>query len=200
MKKNCFGLQESLGWCEGTPEPAGIRRRAYYVSMADCKLHPKIPTDENGRPTSSILEGEFVLAADKTWKFIDFLPDKSQFQSEPQGDYPSQTQLDKLTLLHPGVGPDSTNACVYINNTRCFFLFQDMKGRWRLVGNPDYPSKNTVSQDLGQGVTGSTSTTIAVEASNLVSAPFFYGTIDTEDGELDCSGNEKDEEEKEPEM
>lgn len=183
-KKNCMGLQQSIGWCEGTPEPAGIRRRAYYIAMSDAVDEPKIPVDENGRPISSILDGDFTLAADKTWKYIDFLPEKSQFQSDPQGDYPNQTQLDKLTLVHPAVGPEATNACAYINNTRCYFLFQDRKGRWRLVGNKDYESKNTVAQDLGQGVTGSTSTTISVEASNLVSAPFFNGTIVTEDGEI----------------
>ncbi len=192
-KKKCMGLQESIGWCEGTPEPAGIRRRAYYISMADCLNHPKIPVDEDGRPTSSILTGQFVLAADKTFKYLDFLPEKSQFQSDPQGDYPNQTQLDKLTMVHPGVGPEATNACVYINNTRCFFLFQDKKGRWRLVGNPDFESKNTVAQDLGQGVTGSTSTTIAVEASNLVSAPFFNGVILTEEGEINITDDEQTE-------
>ena len=183
-KKNCMGLQQSIGWCEGTPEPAGIRRRAYYIAMSDAVNEPKIPVDENGRPISSILDGDFTLAADKTWKYIDFLPEKSQFRSDPQGDYPNQTQLDKLTLVLPTVGPKATNACAYINNTRCYFLFQDRKGRWRLVGNKDYESKNTVAQDLGQGVTGSTSTTISVEASNLVSAPFFNGTIVTEDGEI----------------
>ena len=159
-------------WCEGTPEPAGIRRTAYYVSMADCVTCPQIPVDDNGRPTSSVLEGKFELAEGKTFKRIDFLPEKSQYLSDPQGDYPNQTQLDKLTLVNPSVGPETTNACVYINNTRCYFLFQDMKGRWRLVGNEDYPSKNTVAQDLGQGVTGATSTTIAVESSNIVAAAF----------------------------
>ena len=77
-KKKCMGLQESIGWCEGTPEPAGIRRRAYYISMADCLNHPKIPVDEDGRPTSSILTGQFVLAADKTFKYLDFLPSRKE--------------------------------------------------------------------------------------------------------------------------
>lgn len=179
-----MGIQKSLGWCEGTPEPAGIRRRAYYISVGDVVKAPELPTDENGRPTSATLTGEFALAADASWKYIDFLPDKSQFTSEAQGEYPSQTQLDKLTLLHPGVGPEATAAAAYINNTRCYFLFQDMRGRWRLMGNPDYSMKNTVAQDLGQGTTGTTSTTISAEHSNLVPAPFYNGTILTEDGEI----------------
>ena len=185
--KNCMGIQKSLDWCEETPEPAGIRREGFYVSMGDVVGHPKVPVDELGRPQSAELEGDFTLAADTTFKKIHFIPERSQFTSDPQGEYPNQTQLDKLTMVLPGVGPKETAAAAYINNTRCYFLFQDMKGRWRLVGNPDYPMKATVAQDLGQGVTGQTATTIAVEASNIVSAPFFNGTIVTEDGEIKIS-------------
>ncbi len=58
---------------------------------------------------------------------------------------------------------------------------------------PDFESKNTVAQDLGQEVTGSTSTTIAVEASNLVSAPFFNGVILTEEGEINITDDEQTE-------
>lgn len=183
----CMALQKSLNWCEGTPEPAGIRRTTYYITMSAIVSAPSLPVDKLGRPTSAVLQGDLKLAADQTLKSIQFLPDKSQFSSEPQGEYPSQTQLDKLNMVCPGVGPDETAACAYINNTRCVFFFQDMKGRWRMVGHPDYPSKNTVAQDLGQGATGTTSTTIAVEATNLVSAPFYTGKLDTEDGEVDCS-------------
>lgn len=184
MKKNCMGIQKSLDWCEGTPEPAGIRRTAYYISQGDVVKPPTLPVDDESRPTSATLVGEWTLAADATFKSIDFLPEKSQFQSDAQGEYPSQTQLDKLNLVHPGVGPKATAACCYINNTRCYFIFQDMKGRWRVVGTKDYDQKQTVSQDLGQGATGTTSTTIAVESTNLVAAPFFSGKIETEDGEI----------------
>lgn len=183
-KKNCMGIQQSLNWCEGTPEPAGIRRRAYYISIGDVVKMPELPVDDNGRPTSATLAGSFALAADASWKGIDILPGKSTFLSDANGEYPSQSQLDKLTLVHPGVGPEATAAAAYINNTRCLFLFQDMKGRWRLAGNPDYEMKNTVSQDLGQGSTGTTSTTISVEHGNQVPAPFYTGTILTEDGEI----------------
>lgn len=182
--KNCSGIQKSLNWCEGTPEPAGIRRKAFYISAGDVVKPPQIPVDELGRPTSATLTGDWVLDADATFKSIEFLPEKSTFTSEAQGEYPSQTQLDKLTLVHPGVGPEATAACAYINNTHCYFIFQDMKGRWRVCGNKDYPMSNSVAQDLGQGATGTTSTTITANHTNLVAAPFFSGKIITEDGDI----------------
>lgn len=187
-KDACSILQQSLDWCEGTPEPAGIRRVAYYTAFSNLVKYPKVPVDDKGRPVSSILKGAFVMRGDAVFHKIVFLPEKSSFTSEAQGEYPSQSQLDKLTLLHPGVGPEAVNAMASINNTKNVFLFQDKKGRWRMVGTPDFDDmKNSVAQDLGQGSAGSTSTTISVEAPNIISAPYFSGTIMTDEGEVDLT-------------
>ena len=68
------------------------------------------------------------------------------------------------------------------------FIVEDMKGNYRVLGNDKWSTKSTVAQDLGQGATGPTSTTISVEANDEVPAPFHKGTIETEDGDIDCSG------------
>jgi hypothetical protein len=41
-----------------------------------------------------------------------------------------------------------------------------------------------VTQDNGQGATGTASTTINVEATDIAPSPFYAGKIVTEDGEL----------------
>ena len=86
-------------------------------------------------------------------------------------------------------GADASAASAYINNTDSVFLGEDMKGNWRVVGCDKWQTKATVAQDLGQGPTGTTSTTISVEATDEVPAPFYRGTIETEDGDIDCSGS-----------
>ena len=106
--------------------------------------YPQLPRDELGRATSAILTGDYTLAADAKWKYIDILPEKSQLTSEAQGELPSQTQLNKLVAVHPGVGAEAS-------------------------------------------ATGTTSTTINVEATDEVPAPFFVGTLEPEDGDIDCS-------------
>ena len=183
----CTALQRSLAWCQGTPELPGVKRRIYYIAKSEIVTWPTLPRDTYGRPTSAALTGSFVLKADTKWKFIDILPDKSQLTSDAQGELPSQTQLNKLTAVHPGVGEDATAAAAYINNTDSVFLVEDMKGNWRVVGCDKWLSKATVAQDLGQGPTGTTSTTISVEATDEVPAPFYKGTIETEAGDIDCS-------------
>ena len=187
MAKVCTSIQKSLGWCQGTPELPGAKRRIYYIAKSYIVTFPQLPRDELGRATSSVLVGDFALLADTTWKYIDILPDKSQLTSEAQGELPSQTQLNKLVAVHPGVGQEASAAAAYINNTDNVFIVEDMKGNFRVLGNDKWTTKATVAQDLGQGATGTTSTTINVEATDEVPAPFYVGTLETEDGLVYCS-------------
>lgn len=186
----CLNIQKSLGWCQGTPVLPGVRRRLYYISKAEILEWPTLPRDENGRATSAELIGNFRLNADSKWKYIDHLPEKSQLTSEAQGEVPSQTQLNKLTIVHPGVGAEASAAAAYINNNDNVYLVQDMSDKWRVVGCERWQSKSTVAQDLGQGPTGTASTTISVEATDETPAPFYNGKIETEDGDFMADGSE----------
>ena len=190
MANTCNNLQRSLNWCQGTPELPGIKRRIYYLAKSQIVKWPTLPVDENGRPTSAIYQGNFVLAADASWKHIDVLPDKCQVTSEAQGEVPSQTQLNKLTAVHPAVGPEASAAAAYINNTDNVFLVEDMRGKFRVIGCDKWNTKATVAQDLGQGATGTTSTTINAEASDVVPAPFYEGEIVTETETINPSEEE----------
>ena len=171
----------------GTPELPGIKRRVYYISKNQVAAWPSFVRDENGRVTSSTLSGSFTLVADAKWHFIVILADKSQLTSEAQGEVPSQTQLNKATLVHPGVGPDASEAAAFLNNSDNVFVVEDMKGNFRVVGSERWLTKTTVAQDNGQGATGTTSTTISVEATDEIPSPFYVGVLTTEEGDIDCA-------------
>lgn len=182
----CKNIQKSLDWCMGTPELPGIKRRIYYISKNLIAKWPEFVRDEAGRVTSSTLSGSFTLVADAHWQFIVILADKSQLTSEAQGEIPSQTQLNKLVAVHPSVGPEASAAAAYLNNSDNVFVVEDMKGNFRVVGSEKWLTKTTVAQDNGQGATGTTSTTINVEATDEIPSPFYVGTLSTEDGEIQC--------------
>lgn len=130
-----------------------------------------------------------MLRADAKWKYIDVLADKSQLTSDPQGEYPSQTQLNKLVAVHPGVEAEASAAAAYLNNNDNVFLVEDMRGQYRVVGSDKWPTKTTVNQDLGQGTTGTTSTTINVEATDECPSPFYSGNIVADEGTIDAGAN-----------
>ena len=182
---NCSPLQKSLAWCMGKPELPGIRKRIYYISKDQIAEWPTYIRDYyNRRTKKAAYRGDFVLVADAKWKYIDIIPEKSQLTSEPQGELPSQTQLNKLVAVFPGVSPEASAAACYLNNSDNVFLVEDMKGFFRVVGCRKWFTKTTVSQDNGQGPTGNTSTTINVEAPDEVPSPFYMGIIETEDGDV----------------
>ena len=182
---NCSPLQKSLAWCMGKPELPGIRKRIYYISKDQIAEWPTYIRDYyNRRAKKAAYSGDFVLVADAKWKYIDILPEKSQLTSEPQGELPSQTQLNKLVAVFPGVSPEASAAACYLNNSDNVFLVEDMKGFFRVVGCRKWFTKTTVSQDNGQGPTGNTSTTINVEAPDEVPSPFYMGIIETELGDV----------------
>lgn len=182
--KNCESLLESLDWCYGRPSPSGIRSRIYLIPASDLVERPHYQRDENLRPTSAVLVGKFTTAADKFWRFIDIDPKKSHLTSEPQGEVPSQTQLNKLVALHPGVDERATIVAAMLNNSNVVGIVQDMMGRGRVLGSERYIPKWTHNQDNGEGDAGTTSTTINCEVTEETAAPFYVGTIQTEDGEV----------------
>lgn len=184
---SCATLQSSLGWCEGTPELPGLRKRLYYIAKSLIATWPTLSRTTGGQLNSASYTGNFTLLADATFKYIDILCDKSQLTSDPQGEYPSQTQLNKLVAVHPGVGAAASAAAAYLNNSDNVFIVQDMSGRWRVIGSERWMTKTTVAQDIGQGATGTAATTITVEATDECPAPFFTGTIEVEAGTLSCS-------------
>lgn len=185
--KTCPNLQKSLGWCEGQPQYPGVRRRVYFVSKSLIVNYPTLPRDTFGRPTSAALVGNFTLAADAHWQYLDINIDKSTVTSEPQGEAPSQTQLNKATFVHNGVTEEATAAAGFLNNSDTVYVYEDMAGNFRVLGNERWATKTTVNQDQGQG-TNPASTTINVEVTDEIAAPFYVGTLDTEDGEINCAG------------
>ena len=134
-KTVCSTIQQSLAWCQGTPELPGIKRRIYYISKDQIVAWPSLTYDALGRLTSAAYTGSFVLAADATWKFIDILTDKSQLTSEAQGEFPSQTQLNKLVAVHPSVGVEASALSAYVNNNDCVYLVETVRGQFRVVGS-----------------------------------------------------------------
>lgn len=181
---SCSPLEASLDWCEGRPVLPGIRRRVYYTHKSNIAEWPVLEKDQFGRPTKSVYQGSFALKADTYWKHIDLLINNSGIMSEPQGEAPSQLQLNKLTAVHPGTKEEATMLAAFVNNSDCVFIVQESDGKYRVIGNEMYQSKSTVNQDSGQGATGTASTTLNVEVYDAIPAPFYEGEIALSDTEI----------------
>lgn len=179
---NCQTIIKSMGWCQGKTVKPGIRRRVFGISADQVLKWPQIQRDELGRVISSLLKGNFELVEGAVWSVIEHIPNKAEFKSETQGEYPSQSFKVSASLVHPGVGPEAADATASFLNVNAIFIVEDMDGNFRVIGSDDYDSVVTSSRDNGQGPTGTAGTTISIEASMDVDAPFYIGAIETEDG------------------
>ena len=186
---SCSPLEASVEWCEGRTVLPGIRRRVYYTHKNNISKWPTLPGAADGRPTQSTYVGSFEMKEGKHFHYFDLLVDKSGITSEPQGEAPSQTQLNKLTGVHPGTKEEATMLSAYFNNSDLVFISQDADGKYRVTGSEMSQTKATVNQDGGQGFTGTASTTVNVEAGDLIPQPFYEGEIDTEDGIVNPQGS-----------
>lgn len=183
---NCQWLQDSLNWCEGRPEYPGIRRRVYYTAKNNILAYPKVPVDSLGRPTSGVLEGDFQLKEGTYFYYIDIVPERSQATSESQGEYPSQTSLNKGTFVHPGVGEEASMLSAYCHNSNNIYVYEDIDGRAHVIGCEQWPVKSTVNMDHGQGASGTAGTTLEVEATDKLALPRYVGKLTTKEGEVQC--------------
>lgn len=155
----------------------GIRRRTFFTHKSNITKWPTLAKDSVGRTTVPKYQGSFELKEGVYWKVLDVDVNKSGITSDPQGEAPSQTQLNKAVLVHPDVDEEATMLPAYLNNSDVVYLVPTAAGKYRVIGNEMYQSKSTVNQDNGQGPTGTAGTTVNVEVTDSIAPPFYEGEI-----------------------
>lgn len=180
----CTSILKSMTFCPGKTVLPGIRNRIYIVAHADVAKFPDFTRDSLGRPTSSVYNGNIVLKEGAKFKVIDHINSKAEPKSDPQGEEPSVTFNCQLTVVHQEVDETATAAITPLLNTPVVAIEEDMRGKFRMFGNQNYPAKVAPSQALGSGPTGTVGTTLVITSTEEVSMPFYTGEIPTDDGTI----------------
>lgn len=186
-------LYNSLAWCTGRRVLPGIRKRLYYIPKSDIVKWPVLPNapEKDGNISEIVTyKGDFTLAADAKWRYIEVVTGESPVSSEAQGEMPSQTSLNKGTFKYPSIEEEATAFAKQANNDDLVYCYQSAGGRYRIIGNEMYLTTTKVKQEHGATVTDKAGTTIETECTDLCPPPFYTGKLLTEEGELDCSTGE----------
>ena len=190
MANNCTNaaLYESLSFCKGKPILPGIRSRLYFIPKRDIVSWPGLPEVATSNMAElATYKGNFTLAAEKYWQFIDLIDNKGKIESESQGDYPARSFLNKTSVVHPETNEEATGFCRQANADDFVYLMQVRNGKFRVLGNEAFPTDTKPKQDSGEGVTGDFGTTIEVEVTDVCPAPFYVGEILTKEGTIDAA-------------
>lgn len=190
MANNCTNaaLYESLSFCKGKPILPGIRSRLYFIPKRDIVAWPELPEVASSNMAElATYKGNFTIAAEKYWQYIDLIDNKGKIESESQGDYPARSFLNKTSVVHPETNEEATGFCRQANADDFVYLIQVRNGKFRVLGNEAFPTDTKPKQDSGEGVTGDFGTTIEVEVTDVCPAPFYAGEILTKEGTIDAA-------------
>lgn len=180
-------LYESLKFCTGTTVLPGIRQRVYFAAKRDIVMWPSLPA-----PSASAISaaaeyaGNFTLAADKEWNVIDLTLNKGMIECETQGEKPSRTFLNKATLSHPHTDAAAAAFARQAVADDLVYIIQQRDGKYRVLGNEMFETDSKPKLSTGEGATGEAGLTIEIEVTDICPAPFYKGTLKTEDGEIKC--------------
>lgn len=182
-----IGIYQSLDWCPGQTTLPGIRQKVYFIKKSDILAWPTLPVlDATATDMAKLAQytGNFTLAADKKWLYLDTLDAKSNVECTSQGDKPSRTFLNKATLKHAGKDEEAAGFCRQANVDELIFLVQQRNKKFRVIGSEVFDPDVKPSQKTGEGYTGESGTDLDVEATDVCPAPFYPGKIETEAGDI----------------
>lgn len=193
-ENTCAGLDlyESLEYCEGETILPGLRNKAYAVSRRQVSKFATLPAlaAKLGMAAAATLSGNFELFADVLAIRIDLLDTASNITSASQGEKPSKTFINTLTLKYPGNNEAAAGFCRIANADNMIFFIQQRDGKWRVVGNEKFDTNINPSQESGMAVTDASGTTLEITSTDLCPAPFYEGYLHTVDGWLNCKTGE----------
>ena len=190
MAKECTNaaLYSSLQYCKGKPMLPGIRSRLYFIPKRDIVKWPTLPdTAETGMGELATYEGDFTLASEAKWAYIDLVDNKGKIESESQGDKPARSFLNKTSVTHPETDEEATGFARQANSDDFVYLVQVRNGKFRVLGSEMFPTDTKPKQDSGEGVTGDFGTTLDIECTDVCPAPYYKGKIVTKDGTIDAA-------------
>lgn len=176
---------DNLDWTPGNKSIPGIYQNAYCIPKTDITAWPAIVDAPATAAAAVTLAGTFTLVLTKTWKKINVIDKKSLVVCEPQGEERSQTFLNKATLKTSLTTEEATAFAMKANNDDLVYAVEEKdSGKFRILGNEMFSTLTKATLALGGEPTSERGTTLEVEVTDSVPAPFFAGAIMTDDGDV----------------
>lgn len=182
---------ESLRFCQGTKVLPGIRQYVYAVAKRDIVKWPTLPdvsTEAQTLDKLATYATDFTLGSDKKWIRIDLAVNKGNIECEVQGDHPSRTFVNKLTVSYPGTSAQAAGFCRLAADEELVFLVPQRDGKFRVLGSEAFFVDVKPKMSTGEGLNTAGGTELSIEATDICPAPYYTGKIATaDDGTIDAA-------------
>jgi hypothetical protein len=174
-------LYKSIEACPGKKLLPGIRRRLYYKNRRAIAAFPKLPDadDENVNDMAALAQykGDFTLAAEEYWQFIDLKDEASNVTFEPVGEDGSQLYNNQANAIVAGQDDEVKGFARQALNDDILYVYQDRSGKFCVLGNEAFKTHTTPNGDTGAEATGTISSTFAIQVYDECPVPTYVGKI-----------------------
>jgi hypothetical protein len=195
MSCNTKSLYQSIEACPGKKRLPGIRRRLYYKNRRAIAAFPKLPDadDENvtGMAELAQYKGDFTLAAEEYWQYIDLKDEASNVTFEPVGEDGSQLFSNQANAIVAGQDDELKGFARQALNDDVVYVYQDRAGKFCVLGNEMFKCHTRPSGDTAAEATGAVTTTFAIQVYDECPVPTYKGKLMLSATEyIDCADGE----------
>lgn len=180
MSCTTTSVYKSIEACPGQRTLPGIRRRLYYINKADIAAWPSLPAPEDDNVEMEDLaaySGDFTLAADKYWNFIDLKDEASNVTFESVGEDGNKLINNQANAIVSGMKDAVKGLARQANNDDLAYVYQQRDGTFCVLGNEMFKTHTSPSGDTAAEATGSITTTFAIQVYDECPVPTYKGKL-----------------------
>ena len=188
-------LYKSIEACPGKKNLPGIRRRLYYKNKAAIATFPKLP-DVGAEEVADLaalarLQGDFTLAAEEYWQFIDLKDEASNVTYESVGEDGSKLFNNQANAIVSGQDDEVKGFARQALNYDIVYVYQDRAGKFCVLGNEMFKCHTSPSGDTAAEATGAVTSTFAIQCYDECPVPTHTGKLQISATQyIDCADGE----------
>lgn len=180
-----------LLWGDGKENMGGLKTIGWYAPISSIDNFPPLPALPASPDDEVTLEASpgFTFLAGAHFFRIYSTMETSFITDEPQGDQDGQSFVNKAEIFFPGTEAEVLAFAKAVNNTGMVFIFEEVSGRKRVIGNPGFPAKCKPKITTGQKTADRKGMTMEIFSYAYTPAPLYGGPIlDGTSGSVSGSG------------
>ena len=183
-------LFESLTWTDGQINPSGIKTTLYYCQKTQIAGFPRPSQSPTTASENVSLDGDFTMKEGATFKKLYSTQGKGKVNWETLGEKDCKMFKNKGSFKFPDINDAGKSIAKQFVNANCVFVValpHETETRYIVIGDADYDTTATISGDSGDEPGSAKGLTIEIEAPCTTPLPNYKGSLELEDGTLDCS-------------
>ena len=195
MSCTTSSLYKSIEACPGKKNLPGIRRRLYFKNKAAIVAFPKLPEigskEASDMAKLAQLQGDFELASDEYWNYIDLKDEASNVTYETVGEDGSKLVNNQANAIVSGQDDEVKGFARQALNDDIVYVYQDRAGKFCVLGNEMFKCHTSPSGDTAAEATGAATSTFAIQCYDECPVPTYLGKLQILATEyIDCKDGE----------